>query len=195
MDNLLAENKVKPMIVVMPNGSIPRPANLPRFTPGTTPSPEFVAAMEAAQDRFTNELLKDVVPFVEKTYRVLTGRENRALAGLSMGGGQTLRVVTKDPDQFAYVGVWSAGLFRRNPEEFEKRAASFLDDPAKINRIVKLLSISVGDHDTLAAQGSKALADLLNKRGIKNELHVSEGGHTWINWRHYLNDFAPKLFQ
>jgi enterochelin esterase family protein len=195
MDNLLAENKAKPMIVVMPNGSIPRPANLPRFTPGTTPSPEFVAAMEGAQDRFTNELLNDVVPFVEKNYRVLTGSENRALAGLSMGGGQTLRVVTRNPDQFAYVGVWSAGLFRRSPEEFEKRAASFLDDPAKINRMVKLFSISVGDHDTLAASGSKTLADVLNKRGIKNELHVGEGGHTWINWRHYLNEFAPKLFQ
>ncbi len=62
------------MIVVMPNGSLPRPANMPRFTPGATPSPEVRAAMEAAQDRFTDELLKDVVPFVEKNYRVLTGR-------------------------------------------------------------------------------------------------------------------------
>jgi enterochelin esterase family protein len=196
MDNLLAANKAKPMIVVMPNGSIPRPANFPRFTPGTTPSPEFIAAMEAAQERFSNELLKEVVPFVEKNYRVLPGQENRAIAGLSMGGGQTLRVVTSQPDQFAYVGVWSSAIFRRNRSsaDFEKRAAEFLDNPDKINRLVKLFSISVGNKDFLF-EGSKSLADLLNKRGIKNELHVSEGGHTWINWRRYLSEFAPKLFQ
>ena len=74
LDNLLADKKARPMIVVMPNGSMPRPANMPRFTPGTTPTPEFMAAMEAAQDRFRNELLKDVVPFVEKNYRVLDRR-------------------------------------------------------------------------------------------------------------------------
>jgi len=193
MDNLLADKKARPMIVVMPNGSMPRPANMPRFTPGTTPTPEFMAAMEAAQDRFRNELLKDVVPFVEKNYRVLTGQDNRALAGLSMGGGQTLRVLTNNPDQFAYVGVWSAGV--RRIEDFEKRNAAFLDNPDKVNRLVKVLSISVGNKDTLAFEGSKALADLLNKRGIKNELSVSAGGHTWINWRHYLSEFAPRLFQ
>ena len=192
MDNLLADKKARPMIVVMPNGSMPRPENMPRFTPGTTPTPEFMAAMEAAQDRFRNELLKDVVPFVEKNYRVLPGQSNRALAGLSMGGGQTLRVLTNNPDQFAYVGVWSAGV--RRIEDFEKRNADFLNDPDKVNRLVKVLSISVGEKDNLAFQGSKALADLLNKRGIKNELHTSAGGHTWINWRHYLSEFAPRLF-
>jgi enterochelin esterase-like enzyme len=179
------------MIVVMPNGSMPRPANMPRFTPGTTPTPEMMAAMDAVQDRFRNELLKDVVPFVERNYRVLTGQANRALAGLSMGGGQTLRVLTNNPDQFAYVGVWSAGV--RRIEDFEKRNAAFLDNPDKVNRLVKVLSISVGDKD-FTFEGSKALADLLNKRGIKNELHISAGGHTWINWRHYLSEFAPRLF-
>jgi enterochelin esterase family protein len=94
------------------------------------------------------------------------------------------------------VGVWSSAIFRRNRNsaDFEKRAAEFLDNPDKINRLVKLFSISVGNKDFLF-EGSKSLADLLNKRGIKNELHVSEGGHTWINWRRYLNEFAPKLFQ
>jgi enterochelin esterase family protein len=192
MDNLLADKKARPMIVVMPNGSLPMPPNMPRFTPGTTPTPEFMAAMDAAQDRFRNELLKEVVPFVEKNYRVLTGQVNRALAGLSMGGGQTLRVLTHNPDQFAYVGVWSAGV--RRIEDFEKRNADFLNNPDKVNRLVKVLSISVGEKDNLAFQGSKALADLLNKRGIKTELNTSAGGHTWINWRHYLSEFAPRLF-
>lgn len=194
IDNLLAEKKAKPMLVVMPNGSLPRPANLPAFTPGTTPSPEFMAAMAAAQERFTNELMKDVVPFVEKNYRVLTGRDNRAIAGLSMGGGQTLRVLTSHPDQFAYVAIWSAGLNPQATPDFEKRNAAFLASADKLNKQLKLVSISVGDKDFTYA-GSKNLSELFTKRGIKNDLHVSGGGHTWINWRHYLHDYAQLLFR
>lgn len=193
LDNLIADKKAKPMLVVMPNGSLPRPANFPRFTPGQTPSPEFAKAMAALQQRFTDELLKDIVPHVEKNFRVRDGAENRALAGLSMGGGQTLAAVTTNPDQFAYVGVWSAGLLG-GAEEWEKRNATFLDSADKVNKTVKLFSISVGDKD-FALAGSKNLAELLKKHGLKNELHVSGGGHTWINWRHYLNEFAPQLFQ
>ena len=121
LDNLLAEKKAVPMIVVMPNGSMPRPANMPRFDARHHADPEARAAMEAAQNRFTDELLKEVVPYVEKHYRVKAGQENRALAGLSMGGGQTLQVVTSHPDEFAYVGVWSAR--RRRPERREHREA------------------------------------------------------------------------
>jgi enterochelin esterase family protein len=194
VDNLLADKKAVPMIVVMPNGSLPRPANLPPFTPGTPPSPEVRAAMEAAQSRFTDELLKEVVPFVEKHYRVLSGRENRAIAGLSMGGGQTLRVLTNHPDQFGYVAIWSAGLGRGNPEDFEKRNEVFFKDSERVNKMVKLLSISVGDKD-FALNGSKALAGLLEKHGVRHELHTSGGGHTWINWRHYLSELAPRLFR
>lgn len=185
LDNLLAEGKAKPMIVVMPNGSLPRPAN--------APAAGAVPPQRDARDRFTSELLKDIIPFVEKHYRVRADRENRALAGLSMGGGQTQRVVTTQPDEFAYVGVWSAGI-GANAATFEKQNTGFLDQSGKINQTVKLFSISVGDKDFTFA-GSKNLSELLNKHGIKNELHVSGGGHTWINWRHYLNDFAPRLFR
>ncbi|HEU4390265.1 MAG TPA: alpha/beta hydrolase-fold protein [Blastocatellia bacterium] len=194
VDNLLAEKKIKPMIVIMPNGSLPRPANLPTVTPGVTPTPEVAAALAAAQGRFTNELLKDIVPFVEKNYRVLTARENRAIAGLSMGGGQTLQVVTSNPDQFAYVAVWSAGVNPQTSADFEKRASAFLENPEKTNKMLKLFSISVGDKDFTLA-GSKNLSEMLKKRGIKNEIHISGGGHTWINWRHYLNDYAQLLFR
>jgi enterochelin esterase family protein len=194
LDNLAAAGKIRPMIVVMPNGSLPRPANMSRPAPGSTPSPEFRAAMEAFQNRFTNELLKDIIPFVEKTYRVQPGRENRAIAGLSMGGGQTLRVLTTNPDQFAYVGIWSAGIFGGNAEEWEKRNEEFLAQTEKVNKDVKLLSISIGDKDFLL-NASNGLVDVLKKRGIKHEAHTSGGGHTWINWRHYLSEFAPKLFQ
>ncbi len=98
LDNLLADKKARPMLVVMPNGSLPRPANFPRNTPGSTPAPEVRAARESFQNRFTDELLKDIVPFVEKNYRVVPGKDNRALAGLSMGGGQTLHVIATHPD-------------------------------------------------------------------------------------------------
>ncbi|HWE38001.1 MAG TPA: alpha/beta hydrolase-fold protein [Isosphaeraceae bacterium] len=194
LDNLIATKKAVPMLVVMPNGSMPRPANAPPFTPGATPSPEARAAMEQAANRFTDELLKNVIPFVEKNYRVVADRDHRAIAGLSMGGGQTLRVVTTHPDEFAYAAVWSAGV-GRDPAAFEQRASSFLNDAPRVNRMIKLFSISVGDKDTLAFEGSKTLDSLLEKHGIKHEMHTSAGGHTWINWRHYLKDYASQLFR
>ena len=184
LDNLLAANKAKPMLIVMPNGSLPRPADL---------QPQL--AMAALQERFTNELMKDIVPFVEKNFRVLTGRDNRAIAGLSMGGGQTLRVLTSHPNQFAYVAVWSAGVNPQTAPDWETRNAAFLDSAEKINKQVKVLRINVGEKDPLAFNGSKNLAGILSRRGIRNELQISAGGHTWINWRHYLNDYAPLLFR
>ncbi len=183
IDNLLADKKAKPMIVVMPNGSVPRPAN----------PPEDATARAVFRDRFTNELLKDVIPCVEKNYRVLANSTHRAIAGLSMGGGQTFGVVTGNPDKFAYVAVWSAGI-RATAEEFEKQNTAFLSAADKFNQQVKLLSICVGDKD-FALAGSKKLSELLKKNGIRNELRISGGGHTWINWRHYLNELAPRLFQ
>jgi enterochelin esterase-like enzyme len=191
IDNLLAEKKAKPMIVVMPNGSLPRPANLPPATPGAPPDPAVTAAM---QDRFTNELLKDIVPFVEKNYRVLTGSANRAIAGLSMGGGQTTRVIVTNPDQFGYVAIWSAGVNPQVSADFETRNATFFAQPDKINKQIKLFRVNVGDKD-FALAGSKNLAEILKKRGIRHDLHISGGGHTWINWRHYLNEYAPLLFR
>jgi enterochelin esterase family protein len=187
LDNLIAAKKAKPMIVVMPNGSLPRPP----VVPGTPPDPALTASL---QERFTNELMKDVAPFVEKNYRALAGRDNRAIAGLSMGGGQTTRVITTHPDQFAYVAVWSAGVNPQTNADFEKRNAAFLGSADKLNKQIKLFSISVGDKD-FALNGSKNLAELLKKNGIKHEFNLSGGGHTWINWRQYLNDYAQKLFR
>ncbi|MFO0843558.1 MAG: alpha/beta hydrolase-fold protein [Gemmataceae bacterium] len=188
LDNLIAAKKARPMLVVMPNGSLPRPASLKA---GDTTTP---AARAALQDRFTNELLKDVLPHVEKHYRVRTGPEHRALAGLSMGGGQATRVLTTQPDQFGYVAIWSAGLFGGNPGGFERQNEAFFKDPEKVNKSVRLLAITVGDKD-FAQAGSKALAELFEKHGIKHELKVTGGGHTWINWRQYLNELAPRLFR
>ena len=188
LDNLIAANKAKPMLVVMPNGSLPRPPVVPGV-------PQDPVAQLAFQDKFASELLKDIVPFVEKTYRVTPGSANRAIAGLSMGGGQTTRVVTTNPDQFGYVAVWSAGVNPQVGADFLKRNEAFLSSADKINKQIKLLSISCGEKDTLAFAGSKNLDEILKKNNIKHEMNISSGAHTWINWRRYLNDYAQKLFR
>jgi enterochelin esterase family protein len=192
LDNLIAAGKARPMLVVMPNGSLPRPANLPPTTPGAPPSPEAAAAMAALQDRFTNELMNDVIPVVEKSFRVIPGKDHRAIAGLSMGGGQTLRVITRHPDQFAHVAIWSAGI-GRDAQQWEERNKDFLAKADQLNRDMKVLSLSAGDQD-MALAGTKALDEVLTKHNIKHEFHTSGGGHTWLNWRVYLRDLAPKLF-
>jgi enterochelin esterase family protein len=194
LDNLLADKKALPMVVVMPNGSLPRPANLPPFVPGTTPSPEVAAAFAASQARFTSELMNDVVPFVEKNYRVRTEAAGRAIAGLSMGGGQTQRILTTHREAFAYVAIWSAGVRPEASEAFEKDAAAFFADPGKANKSVRLLSIRVGEKD-FALPGSRNLSERLAKHGIEHKLLVNTGGHTWINWRLYLSELLPQLFR
>lgn len=122
-----------------------------------------------------------------------TGPENRAIAGLSMGGGQTTRVLTTNPAEFGYVAIWSAGLPGGDPAAFEKQNEPFLKNAAAVNKSVKLLEIAIGDRDT-ALTGSKALSGVFEKHGIKHMMKVTSGGHSWINWRKYLNELAPKLF-
>lgn len=194
LDNLIAAGTARPMLVVMLNGSLPFDTTIPQFDEAGQPSKAYRDARNTAQSKFPEELLNDVVPLIEKTYRVSGGPANRALAGLSMGGGQTLRVLTLHPDQFAYIGIWSAGLFRQDPAEWEEQNADFLSQAETVNSSVKLLSMSCGKSDFLI-DGAKALGTVFEKHHINHEFHLSEGGHTWINWRHYLNDFAPKLFQ
>ena len=151
LDNLIAANKAVPMIVVMPNGSLPWPQDMPaRPAPGEAHSAEFRAAMEKMQKRFTDELLKEVVPAVEKTYRVKAGRQNRALAGLSMDGGQTRHVLVTHPEEFAHLGIWSAGIFGGNSERWEKQNEEFLAAKDRANGAIKRLEIVVGDRDESA---------------------------------------------
>jgi enterochelin esterase family protein len=191
MDNLLAAKKARPMIIVMPNGSMPRPS----VTPGAPQTPEMQQAQRDAQQKFVDELLNNVIPAVEKTYRVIATRESRAIAGLSMGAGQTLAIAPTHLDKFAWIGVWSGGVNAPATDDFLTRNASFFENPEKTNKSVKLLWVAAGSNDTLAGPGTKHLAEILDSKGIKHEFHESEGGHTWINWRHYLNDYAQLLFR
>jgi enterochelin esterase family protein len=194
VDNLIAAGKVRPLIVVMPNGSLPRPANLPPPTPGAPPSPQVAAAMASLQDRFVSELMKDVIPAVERQFRVVARPDQRAIAGLSMGGGQTQRVIATHPDQFAYVAVWSMGVNPNALGDFEARSAAFLAGAEKVNQSVKVYHLTVGDKDFLF-QSARTLSDVLTRHGVKHELKITGGGHTWINWRAYLRDYLQVLFK
>jgi enterochelin esterase-like enzyme len=186
LDNLIAAGEAEPMIVVMPNGSLPRPAS------GPGPGGSWWASM---MERYRSELMNDVMPYVKANYRVLEGPENTAIAGLSMGGMQTLGVAPSHLDTFGYVGVWSMGLEAGSPME-----SRFVEDnpeffqPDATNRKVELISISVGSNDFLYQQ-ARNLEQLLTEAGIEHEYHETEGGHTWINWRRYLRDFAQQLFR
>ncbi len=185
LDNLIAAGKAKPMIMVMPNGSMPASA----FPAGTAQNDR----MNKMADLFSAELTKEVMPYVEKTYRVLPGRENRAVAGLSMGGLQTLDVALSNPDLFNYVGVWSSGFFGPTIDAAETKYAKALKDP-NFNKNKKLFLLQIGKDDFLMDASNKTKA-LLDKNQIRYQYKETEGGHTWINWRQYLNEYAQVLFK
>jgi len=166
-DNLLAAGQAKPMLIVMPNGTYPRG--------------------EGHENDFEKELLEVIIPTVEKHYRVADGAANRALAGLSMGGFQTISVGVKHLDKFAWLGVFSAGVR-------ENAAETYGPSLDKANGQLSLFWIGVGEDDFLL-QSEKSLEALLNDHHVPFSAHISKGGHVWTNWRHYLHDFLPLLFQ
>lgn len=183
LDNLLAEGRAKPMIVVMTNGSMPPPAGPPNPAQG----------MNRTRELYAQELTQEVLPYVEKNYRVLANRPNRAIAGLSMGGFQTLELALTRPELFDYVGVMSSGLFGQAIEEAPTRYAKALGDPA-YNQGKKLFWVAIGKDDFVMEANKKTLA-LLEKSGIRYQYQETDGGHTWINWRQYLREFVPLLFR
>ncbi|MGB9457107.1 MAG: alpha/beta hydrolase-fold protein [Bryobacteraceae bacterium] len=194
MDNLIAAHKAKPMVIVMPAGHTSMTFTMPR------------AGEPAPRDEFAEDFVTDIMPYVESHYRVLTDRAHRAMAGLSMGGGQTLNIGSSHLDQFAYLGVFSSGVFnmRRpapgspapapgpSPEWIEQHAAML--DNAALKPGLKVLWFSTGKNDFLIST-TKATVDALKQHGFSPVFQESPGAHTWINWRNYLEEFAPLLFQ
>ena len=177
LDNLIAAGKAKPMIVVMPAGHVP-------VAPGATPAP----------DAFARDLLTDVVPYVERNYRTLPGRDRRAIAGLSMGGQQTLNVGLTNLDKFSQLGVFSSGWFGQDgAATFAKNNSALLADP-KFNDRIRLFWIATGKEDFVMPSTKASLA-MLDQHKIRYSYKETEGGHTWPNWRAYLNEFAPLLFR
>ena len=134
------------------------------------------------------------MPYVEKNFRVLPGRESHAIAGLSMGGGHTLAIGLPHLDKFSYVGVFSSGfLGQGGADSASTRYAAALSDP-KFNSRVKLLWLATGKEDFILPQ-TKATLAVFDRNNIKYTYMESEGGHTWPNWRAYLTEFAPQLFR
>lgn len=178
MDNLLAEKKAREMIIVMPFGhAIPFDAPREEQARNTT--------------LFSEYLLKDLMPLIEKQYRVARGQKNRAIVGLSMGGGQAFHIGLANLDKFSAVGMFSAGGISRANED---RIASLLKNPAEINRELNLFWIGCGKEDG-AFSGSQTLADRLKASGIDHTFRALEGRHTYSVWRECFSEVAPQLFQ
>jgi enterochelin esterase-like enzyme len=177
LDNLLAERKAVPMIVVMPNGRAAKDVTV--RTPWGQQAPAFAA--------FEDDLLKDLIPYVESHYSVKADREHRALAGLSMGGGQSLNFGLKHLDTFAWVGGFSSAPNTRP-------AADLLPDPAGAARKLRLLWVSCGDADRLMDISQRFHAALVEKK-VPHVWHVDTGGHTWPVWKNDLYLLAQKLFR
>jgi enterochelin esterase family protein len=174
VDNLIARKKAEPFIIVMPYG----------HTPSTPPEMRSIGRYKA----FEKDLIEDVIGYVEKSYRVRANQESRAVAGLSMGGGQSLTVGLGNLDTFGWVGAFSSAIPRN--EEVKK----LLAEPKSINDKLNLLWIGCGRKDFLFDPNQKFFGRL-KAGGIEHVAHISDGGHDWRIWRRYLNEFVPLLFR
>lgn len=185
MDGLIASGKSVPMIIVMPSGDIKTNSDVRK-----------------ASGDITDILIKDLIPYIDKTFRTYTDRDHRAMAGLSRGGAQTWNAVLNNMDKFAWMGGFS-GSGRFGPNPFNRNAppttietgynGAFKDADA-FNKKMKLLFISIGTEE---GQGAKQTYETLKNHGINNLVyHESQGtAHEWLTWRRALNDFAPRLFK
>jgi enterochelin esterase-like enzyme len=163
-DNLIADRKAGAMLIVMTDG---------------------LASLEA----YERDLLDRVIPLVESEYRVKPDRESRAIAGLSMGGGQALWAGLRNLDRFAWVGAFSASTW-----EMAAGVPGAEKDPAKMNAALKLLWIRLGEQDHLL-KTTRTFVAMLKDKGIAHDYAETAGGHSWSLWRLYLADFLPLLFK
>lgn len=175
-DSLIAQGKARPMVVVMLDG----------HPQGMTPGND-AAKRGAAMEAFRRELFEDALPLVESLYRVEKDPAQRAIAGLSMGGGQSLTVGLGNLDRFGWVGAFSAA-----PPSADT-AQKFLAAPDLANSKLHLLWIACGKDDFLRQRNEEFVA-ALKEKGVRHEWHLTDGDHSWPVWRRYLAEFAPKLF-
>ena len=182
LDNLIAEGKAKPMLIVMMDGNFASPGGFAGFN-------------ENALKVFENELKNEVIPFVEANYRAISNSENRALAGLSMGGLQTLHAGIKNTDMFSYLGVFSSGWFANNAELSDPQYAFMKENTETINTNLKSFFITMGGKEDIAYQNCQVMMKKFDEMGIKYEYSEYPGGHSWPVWRHDLFMFAKLLFK
>ena len=176
-DNLLSEKKVEPMIVVMPYG---------HAVPFGSPREKQARNTEM----FERHLLEDVMPMVDAKYRVKPGRDQHAIAGLSMGGGQAIAIGFRHLDRFSAIGAFSSAI----PQDFEKQFDGALTASKATNAKLKVLWIGCGRDDS-AFERNEKFAAMLQSKGIRNTWRATDGNHTYTYWRKYLAEFAPLLFR
>lgn len=186
MDNLIASGKAEEMIVVMSNGTLSVPGMKPAYT-------------KEGMAGFGQELIENVIPTVEKNFRVLADREHRALSGLSMGGGQTFFVGLSHPELFSAVGIFSTGLFGGIPNsgkgfDAEETIPGLLSNSAQYNKDLNLFYISVGEQDFRISHTQKAVADM-RAAGLDIVFETYPGDHEWQVWRKSIHSFAQKVFK
>ncbi len=183
LDNLIEKGLAVPMICVMPNGN---PNQMAAKT-AMLPEGEFNFRDPANANLYVKSIVKDIVPYIEKNYRVIADPDHRAISGLSMGGGHTIAAANEYPGTFQYICPLSMGLWGEQP-----------DIDAKLQGLkkagYKLYWLACGKEDFVWESAQK-LDTKLTENGLKHTFFVSDGGHTWANWRLYLNTFAPLLFK
>jgi enterochelin esterase family protein len=212
MDNLIGEKKAKPMLVVMDNLNAVKPGEDASLfaARGTIARMSVPDAATTGGGRgapgggrggfpsnwgavFTEMMFTDLVPMVERTYRALPGRENRAMAGLSMGGMQSFLTVLGNMDKFAYLGGFSGSSGGRGGFDPKTSNNGVFADATAFNKKMKLLFLGIG---SVEGPGAKTFSEALTQAGIHNVYFESPGtAHEWLTWRRCLNDFAPRLFK
>lgn len=195
LDNLIASKQALPMIVVITNGN-PDAVAAPLERP-LDKAPKETGIGSMASMRFEQSLVKDVVPFIEKNYRVIADADHRALTGFSMGGFQTQNITNNNPGMFKYIGVMSMGLFssfRNVPNTNYDKDKHIAQLKALIAAKPKYYWIGIGKNDFLFDTVTKLRA-LYDEVGLKYTYRESEGSHTWKEWRLYLTELAPKFFK
>jgi len=208
MDNLIAAQKARPMIIVMENLNAVKPGESaalyfargvltqavpePPPAPGAAPAPRRPGG-PLGSAVFTDMMLTDLIPMVERTFRVARGRENRAMAGLSMGGFQTFTTALAHLDTFAYIGGFSGSTGGRGGFDVKTSNGGAFADPAAFNKQVKVLFLGIGSEE---GPGTKTFSDQLTQAGVHNVYFESPGtAHEWLTWRRCFKEFAPRLFR
>lgn len=192
LDNLIAQGKAEPMIVVMPNGNGAQGA-VPGEYPNSMYKPSF--ANPKTMEGSFEKAFPDIMKYVESHYRTINDKNHRAIAGLSMGGFHSLYISANNPDLFGYVGLFSAAINRQAKGEntyiYENLEAKLAK---QFSNAPKLYFIGIGNSDFLFQDNVK-YRELLDANGYKYEYMETDGGHEWRNWRKYLNHFVPELFK
>jgi len=181
LDNLIAQGKAKPMIIVMPYG---------RAYPTISKSSGSLRNWENLQE-FKKDFLNNLLPYVEKNFRVKKDKDSRAISGFSGGGGETLYLGLNNPTLFGWVCGMAPGMLK---EEFDRNNATAFQNPEQTNKQLKLFWIGVGREDGLYPVISEYLK-VLDEKKIKHEAFLTDGGHTWMNCKLFLTTIAQKLFK